>query len=49
MFLYNIFMTFDDAWEEEVDEETEKMKSLEKLQRLTDNGINLRQWYDNGM
>ncbi len=32
-FLYNIFMTFDDACEEEVDEETEIMKSLEKLQR----------------
>ena len=39
IFLYKIFMTFDDTCEEEVDEETEIMKSLEKLQR----GINLRQ------
>jgi Cys-tRNA synthase (O-phospho-L-seryl-tRNA:Cys-tRNA synthase) len=29
------------AWEEEVDEDRYIMKTLEKLQRVTDNGINL--------
>ena len=53
--LYNIFMTFNDAWEEEEDEEIDNEVLGEVI--ATDDGINLRQrvqnnllqWYDNGM